>query len=248
MAMVLFPPVVFSDTLGSGDPYYTPASRRCQKEFSVALRLRPAVESFLLYISLFILPGLLSAGGESGYRMESIGMMLQFSFFTVPAMILCLFLLAHRERGILKTLLVPGKSDIIVVLLLLPALVLCALLYQLISNWTGTEAIEVYFVPSITAWIALTVFTLGSVFLEELFFRGLIPKQLVTAGLSPRISLVLSALLFSFAHFKQGFPGMTQAFFAGLFLGWAAQKTGRLVAPIVSHSLFNMAVWIISLS
>ncbi len=212
----------------------------------MASRPYQALKGALLYLVLFILPALMAPAGDTIHRLVVSGMLRQLFLYTIPALLLCLFLINKGEH--LKVLFKPAKSDGAMLVLLLLFLTICALLYRLLAVLTDTGELTISFEPSVIAWSTLVIFTLCSVLLEESFFRAWLPEQFKLAGLSPRISIVLSALLFSLAHFKQGFPGMTQALFAGLFLGWAAQKTGRLVAPIVSHSLFNMAVWIISLS
>lgn len=214
----------------------------------MAVRLHPAILGLLIYLSLFILPGLLSGGMPDSYRLDIAIMLRQMALYTLPALLLSIYLVERNKRGSLKILLRPERLDALYVPLLLFGLGLCALVYRLVSNSMGQEALQVSVNSSMLTWLMLMVFTVASVFLEELFFRIWLRTRFEEAGLTPTLSAVLSSVLFAFAHYQQGIPGMLQALLAGLLLSWIVCKTGRLVAPLLSHVLFNAAVWLFTLS
>jgi membrane protease YdiL (CAAX protease family) len=90
--------------------------------------------------------------------------------------------------------------------------------------------------------------------LEEVLFRGGIFEALRSSGLSDRWVVVVSAVVFAWAHFFAYFfvPWEFQAFvifqtayvFAlGLLLGWLRAGSGSMVAPIVVHLAFNLGFY-----
>ncbi|WP_316811479.1 CPBP family intramembrane glutamic endopeptidase [Pedobacter heparinus] len=83
--------------------------------------------------------------------------------------------------------------------------------------------------------------TIGALLLapicEELIFREIILKGLLTRY-SPKVSVFLSALLFSLLHFNQS--QIIGAIFFGLFGGWIFYKTNSLGLVILLHFLSNL--------
>lgn len=83
----------------------------------------------------------------------------------------------------------------------------------------------------------------GSPFVEEMFFRGLLLRGLLgrLRGLGPRlgpaISIVVSGLFFALVHFEPlQFLGLAGF---GVVLGLLAWRTGRLGPSMVAHMAFN---------
>ena len=82
---------------------------------------------------------------------------------------------------------------------------------------------------------------------EELTFRGVLLK--VFSGRSPRVAMVLTALVFSAFHLI-GLPAerflqsaavvMPQLFIVGIILAWVTLRSGRLGPAIFMHSGFNL--------
>lgn len=69
---------------------------------------------------------------------------------------------------------------------------------------------------------------------EEMFFRGMV---------QPLLGLPLTALLFGVLHFLNGWY-VAYATAAGFLLGWLAETTDGLVAPIVCHALADgLLLW-----
>lgn len=73
---------------------------------------------------------------------------------------------------------------------------------------------------------------------EECIFRGVLYPAIKTAG-RPRLALWVSALLFGaiHAHWETFLP-LT---LLGLLLALLYEKTGNLLAPILTHAFFNLA-------
>ena len=80
---------------------------------------------------------------------------------------------------------------------------------------------------------------------EELFFRGIVQSSLHRLALPKpgsmrhrRLAILFAALLFGFMH--QNTPQYIPALIVlGLLLGYAYERTGSLVVPILMHMLFN---------
>jgi membrane protease YdiL (CAAX protease family) len=76
---------------------------------------------------------------------------------------------------------------------------------------------------------------------EELLYRGLLQDALVRAGLGRWGGIGLTGLAFALMHYTAAAPHAVAALFVlGLGFGWAYERTGRLIAPIVMHVLFNL--------
>ncbi|KAJ7556866.1 hypothetical protein O6H91_05G102500 [Diphasiastrum complanatum] len=76
-------------------------------------------------------------------------------------------------------------------------------------------------------------------FLEEYVYRGFVLISL-TAYMRRPSAIVLSAVLFSVAHFS--LPNAISFFIIGCILGLISNITGNLVAPLVLHSSYNFVV------
>lgn len=84
---------------------------------------------------------------------------------------------------------------------------------------------------------------------EEVLYRGLLQETLRRMRLEGWTAIGLTSVLFSAVHIPSVEPHALAALFVlSLGFGWAYEKTGRLVAPITMHILFNaanlgLAVW-----
>lgn len=91
------------------------------------------------------------------------------------------------------------------------------------------------------AWKAVTL--LSAVVLaplsEELFFRGLVQSMFRRYLQSPWASIVLGSLFFTAIHVPQ-YHHMPSLFALSLVLGYNYERTGRLMAPLLTHALFNL--------
>ncbi len=76
----------------------------------------------------------------------------------------------------------------------------------------------------------------GAPIVEEVFFRGLALRAF-EARMRPRVALVVSAVVFGFAHLQPlQFPALVAI---GLVCGWLAQRDGRLGRAVWAHLGFN---------
>src|SRR5262249_14178247 len=74
---------------------------------------------------------------------------------------------------------------------------------------------------------------------EECFFRGLLQTALVNLLQSRWVAIGISSVAFGAVHIGQ--PHIVPALiFLGLLLGYAYERTGGLLAPILIHALFNL--------
>ena len=77
---------------------------------------------------------------------------------------------------------------------------------------------------------------IGAPIVEEVFFRGLALRAF-EARMRPRVALVVSAVVFGFAHLQPlQFPALGTI---GLVCGWRAQRDGRLGRAVWAHLGFN---------
>jgi membrane protease YdiL (CAAX protease family) len=74
--------------------------------------------------------------------------------------------------------------------------------------------------------------------MEEIFFRGIIQTNF-SVFISPMWGVIISAVLFGFAHIYQGIIGMIETFLVGVILSISYMVTGNLVVPIIGHFLGN---------
>ncbi len=70
---------------------------------------------------------------------------------------------------------------------------------------------------------------------EEYIFRGLFHGEL--RKINPIFGIIAQAIMFAIIH--STIDGMTYALIAGVFLGVAAEKTGKLWVPILAHIMIN---------
>lgn len=123
------------------------------------------------------------------------------------------------------------------------ALALPACIAFALAPWFGV----VVRVPSL-AWQFLLLYPV----LEELAFRGLVQGQLLRLPALARphvtaISManVLTAAAFAAAHLlREPWPWAVATFVPGLVFGWARERSGGVLAPMVLHVAYNVAVWL----
>ena len=78
----------------------------------------------------------------------------------------------------------------------------------------------------------------------RVLYRGLLQESLrrhrVLMGGSPWGSIIIASIFFTLMHIGAAdWPGLPSLFVLSLGLGWVFTRTGRLVAPITVHILFN---------
>lgn len=90
--------------------------------------------------------------------------------------------------------------------------------------------------------VNLTIIALLPALGEELMFRGVIQQQLMRRIADPRLALLLSAAIFSFAHFQ--FEGFLPRMLLGLLLGWLYWRTHNFWVVVLAH-FFNNGLQIV---
>jgi len=73
---------------------------------------------------------------------------------------------------------------------------------------------------------------------EELLFRGIIQKELITKLVNPHLAIFITAVLFSAFHFQVA--GFIPKLIIGLVLGYAYYLSGSLILAMVIHTLNNV--------
>lgn len=74
---------------------------------------------------------------------------------------------------------------------------------------------------------------------EEFFFRGLLQTFLVGIARNRWLAIGLTAIVFGIVHLSQAHTIVALAVF-GVLLGYAYERTGSLVVPIMIHAVFNL--------
>jgi membrane protease YdiL (CAAX protease family) len=103
---------------------------------------------------------------------------------------------------------------------------------------------------SLLVLMAALVVVAGPI-LEEFVYRGLLQRALRQVGLRPWHAIIASSLLFAVMHWGNSDPQAVAALLVfSLALGWAFERSGSLLAPIIMHSVFNlanlmMAMWLV---
>ncbi len=93
------------------------------------------------------------------------------------------------------------------------------------------------------ALVIVVVVVLAPIF-EELFFRGLFYPAL-RRRIGPTWAIILNGAVFGVIHFQPLF--MLSLILVGIVLAYLYEKTDSLAAPIIAHSLYNLAVIMVSL-
>jgi sodium transport system permease protein len=90
--------------------------------------------------------------------------------------------------------------------------------------------------------LLLAVFALTPAVIEELCFRGYLFSALRSV-LSPRRTIILTAVLFGLFHVLTGSALLVERFipstFMGIVIGWVAYRTGSVLPGIVIHFVHN---------
>ncbi len=88
---------------------------------------------------------------------------------------------------------------------------------------------------------------------EELLFRGAAQQGLRGAGFGRWWAIATTSALFAILHIgvleeAALASGLAMLFALALVLGWLAERTGRLAAPMAAHAAFNVVNLVIGLS
>lgn len=104
--------------------------------------------------------------------------------------------------------------------------------------------------------IALAFFTMAIGLSEEIYFRGMILRQLRMC-FSVKQAVLLSSMFFAAVHISQAFSGVdfivimlniVNAFIFGIVVAEITVLTGSLIPAIILHTLYNFVNWSTSVS
>ncbi len=124
---------------------------------------------------------------------------------------------------------------LILIVLSLATLYLTSLLGNTVDN-SKTESLKQN-VTLFTIIIGVVSAGIVSPFYEEIFYRGFIYRWLRTR-ISMRGAIVISALIFTLAHFPT-MNAMPVNFISGIVFAWAYERTGSVVPGMIVHGVFN---------
>lgn len=86
-------------------------------------------------------------------------------------------------------------------------------------------------------------------FSEEVIYRGFlqatIQKYLPNTWKYTLLSIVIASIIFGLAHYKDGIIFMGLAAIAGLFYGYAYDRTKRVVCAMLVHFLLNLTHFLV---
>jgi membrane protease YdiL (CAAX protease family) len=124
----------------------------------------------------------------------------------------------------------------------IPLTVLALLTIYSLAYIMNFVAIDIKFSNILFIWMFANLFF--TCVAEEAFFRGFLQKNLQNKlsnfKYGNAISLMLISLIFGLAHFAGGLNYIILSTVAGLFYGYAYQKTKNIEASILMHFVINL--------
>lgn len=212
-----------------------------------------------------VVVGLVMAGGETGVRMRLATVAQDILMFIAPALLFAMmvtrkpaeFLMIDRFPSLTTVLL-----TLALVLAMVPAMnVVVAWNASLtlpqewaeVENWLreaeenashlislliGTQSVG-------SLVIALLIVGVLTGLSEEIFFRGMLQRTLVTLPFNTHVSIWITAVIFSAVHMQ--FFGFVPRLLLGALFGYLAFWSGSLWLPVMAHAFNNMcaasAMW-----
>lgn len=112
--------------------------------------------------------------------------------------------------------------------------------------FAGGKHEEDYIMPSNRAEYALwLLLCFSAAWSEEFTYRAVLPGLMDKAGLLPFLSIILSALSFSFSHYTQGWWAIPITFIFALGFQYLYKLSGSLIIPVIVHFIYNLSIeWI----
>ncbi|MBA3489193.1 MAG: CPBP family intramembrane metalloprotease, partial [Longispora sp.] len=175
----------------------------------------------------------------------------------IPIILLAIFLVQRRRMGTISSVL--GRlrwswlmlCSLMAVALLFLQLFLAAVLEDLLgdstladevatasNDWVGWER----FIPLALLMLLLVPFQAAS---EEYFFRGWLMQGIGTYVRSAWWGIIITAVLFSLAHFPESLSGFLTGAWFGLVAAWLTVRTGGLEAAIALHVVNNLVIFLL---
>lgn len=95
--------------------------------------------------------------------------------------------------------------------------------------------------PWSPAYVAMVIgVVLIAPLVEEVLYRGLLQRALRGFGIGPWPAVIATSAAFALMHLGSAdVHALAALFVLSLAFGWAYERTGRLIAPVLMHILFN---------
>lgn len=102
--------------------------------------------------------------------------------------------------------------------------------------------------PPLWSYPGAVLNAIGTAFIDEATFRGLVLGFLLLAGIEPALAIVIQAFLYVLAT-RTGAPGRSHygfglALLLGLAAGWLTTLTGGIGAAFLGHAVTRIAVFV----
>lgn len=102
--------------------------------------------------------------------------------------------------------------------------------------------------PPLWSYPGAVLNAIGTAFIDEATFRGLVLGFLLLAGADPALAVIAQALLYVLAT-RTGAPGRSRyafglALFIGIAAGWLTTLTGGIGAAFLGHAVTRIAVFV----
>lgn len=195
------------------------------------------VRELAILYALFILPGVVQAGRVTAPPPSLIPTLLYYTAF--PALILHLRAISSQAGLSPFPVRVSVKGSSIPTAMAAAGVLLAAsMLMSPAGFYTDTTPLPLD--PLTIPLVVVVAIT------EELFFRAYTLHALQESGASPRIAMLVSALLFGVSHTAQGVGGVVFATVAGITLGTVWVRRKNLVTVAGAHITYNLIALLIS--
>lgn len=210
-----------------------------------------------LVLVLFVVPSSLALGlGATDADLDDQGSPLVFLLgnISLAALIPCAMLAIWAVHGIRPGFLSSIRGRIRWTWLLACSgaslvVVLAGFAVSFLIPVDSDESIVVPGPPSFATYIALAAVILFTTPLqaagEEYAFRGYIAQAIGAWVRFPIVPILLTSLLFAFAHGSQNLPLFLDRFLFGLLAGYLVLRTGGLEASIALHAISNVAILLV---
>lgn len=110
------------------------------------------------------------------------------------------------------------------------------------------QVINVYSTKEGTSLVVISILLLLLIGpAEEIFWRGFVQSQIYSKLVKPIPSIIISTVLYTIVHiWALNLMLLIAAFFCGLFWGFIFHRYKSLVPVIISHSLWDFTIFILS--
>ena len=203
---------------------------------------------------------------ESIFAAKILQIFSQFGLFIFPALLFGYFTNKSIKSGLSFSKNLPAKTIVITVTVTLLSIPFINLLAQWNSNWHLPE-----FLSEVELWmramqtqndqlmekilIMNTPSAIGINFImmailpaigEELIFRGIIQKQLISWLSNPHVAIFITSIIFSAFHLQ--FLGFFSRLLLGMIFGYLFYYSKNIWVPIIAHFTNNSLALVIALS